>query len=349
MPLVIPEDHVRWRLENFWGYGNFNAPVWFVGMEEGLSNGGECYLPARFAATNGKALVDIRRDMFNVKDHMIWFTRREGRSPYRIQPTILFPIALYLYLSLGREPNKYEIRVFQGEQWGGEAACAIDLMPLPSNSTRESAWLYEKYASLGLATRSQYLETYQQNRVRKLREVVRHYKPALVIFYSVTYREHWQDVADARFRELMPQMHFVSSDDTQFCVIPLRALSYTRVYEFAERILREQSDEMPTTAHLAAVPATRSGGKRMLPRLEYTGRYVFANDDKLRERAARTNDPRHVFYRAMLTHSTYDDYEAEMGARVVMIPTRRGQRPVTGHAEIRYARDDRGWIRDASN
>lgn len=82
MPLVIPEDHIRWRLESFWGYGNFEAPVWFVGMEEGLSNGGENYLPTRFAVTNGRMLVDARRDMIAVKDYMLWFTRRTGETPF---------------------------------------------------------------------------------------------------------------------------------------------------------------------------------------------------------------------------------------------------------------------------
>jgi hypothetical protein len=84
----------------------------------------------------------------------------------------------------------------------------------------------------------------------------------------------------------------------------------------------------------------------MARRLEYTGRYVFANNEKLRERAARLNDPRHIFYRAMLTHSTYEAYQAERGERIVMIATRRGQRPVSGHAEFRYARTIGGWIRD---
>src|ERR1700730_12362379 len=350
MPLEIPEDYIRWRLENFWGYGSFHAPVWFVGMEEGLSNGGEDYLPARFVAANRKVLVDIRWDMINVKDHMIWFTRRVGKTPYPIQQTIRFPIALYLYLSLGREPTKNEVSIFQGEQYGGESACAIDLMPLPSNNTQESSWLYEKHASLGLATRSRYLETYLPIRVRKLREIVGRYRPALVIFYSVSYREHWQAVAGTRFRQLTRQMHFASPGDTVFCIIPLRALSYARLYQFAKCILtRAQFNRMPPTAPVTAVSATCPGGERVSPRLEYTGGYVFANHHKLRERAARTDDPRHIFYRAMLTHSTYDDYEADMGSRVVMVPTRRGQRPVTGHAEIRYARDDRGWIRDASN
>lgn len=224
-------------------------------------------------------------------------------------------------------------------------------MSLPSNSTQESAWLYERYASLGIATQLKYLDKYRSIRVTKLRKIVEQYKPAFIIFYSVSYKEYWQAVAGATFREVTRQMYYVRPGETSFCVIPqanARGMSYARLYEFANCILeRAHYDKMPTSAPLAAPSDALSGGERMSPRLEYTGRYIFANHDKLRERAARTNDPRHIFYRAMLTHSTYDDYEAEMGSRVVMVPTRRGQRPVTGHAEIRYARDDRGWIRDA--
>jgi hypothetical protein len=179
------------------------------------------------------------------------------------------------------------------------------------------------------------------------------YKPALIIFYSVSYKKYWQAVAAATFREVTRQMYYVRPGETAFCVIPqanARGMSYARLYQFANCILEgEHYDKMPASAPLAVPSDALSGGERMSRRLEYTGRYVFANHDKLRERAARTNDPRHIFYRAMLTHSTYDGYEAEMGSRVVMVPTRRGQRPVIGHAEIRYARDDRGWIRDASN
>lgn len=291
--------------------------------------------------------------MIAVKDHMLWFTRRTGETPYPIQQTIRFPIALYLYLSLRRIPEKYEISIFQGEKWGSESACAIDLMSLPSDSTQESAWLYERHASLGIATRFQYLDKYRSIRVAKLREIVGQYKPALIIFYSVSYNKYWQAVAGATFKEVTQQMYYVRSGETAFCVIPqanARGMSYARLYEFANCILeRGHYDKIAAGAPLAAPSDTLSGSERMSPRSEYTGRYVFANHDKLRERAGRTNDPRHIFYRAMLTHSTYDGYEAEMGSRVVMIPTRRGQRPVTGHAEIRYARCHRGWIRNASN
>ena len=32
---MITQKLIKRRIENFWGYGSFEAPVWFVGMEEG--------------------------------------------------------------------------------------------------------------------------------------------------------------------------------------------------------------------------------------------------------------------------------------------------------------------------
>ena len=238
MPTTILEDHLRWRLEKHWGYGSFGAPVWFVGMEEGLSNGGEDYLPTRFAATNGKILADIRRDMNNVKDHMIWFTRRSTKIPYKIQPYWSYPISFYLYVVLGREPTKYEKSIFQGEKLGSESSCVLELMPLPSNKTNEATWQYGKYGSFGLGTRSQYLERYKHARVRRLKELIQNHQPRLVIFNSVLYLPDWEAACGGKLSRAARQMYFLMGERTMFCVLPQNhpGMSYARVYEFAERI-----------------------------------------------------------------------------------------------------------------
>ncbi|MBV9862063.1 MAG: hypothetical protein JO267_07930 [Alphaproteobacteria bacterium] len=236
---MIHIDHVRWRLENFWGYGSLEAPVWFIGMEEGLSNGGEQFLTARFAATYTKVTADIRRDMSEVKDHMIWFEPQNAEPPYRIQTTIKYPIALYLYLRDGAEPTKRAISIFQGEQFGGAETCALELMPLPSNNTHATAWLYGDYASLKLGTRAQYLKAFKQVRVEKLRELVSHYRPKLLIFYSKTYLRDWERAAGTELKEVTKQMFFAQDDHTSYCVIPQGAafgMSYVRLYEYAKII-----------------------------------------------------------------------------------------------------------------
>ena len=84
----------------------------------------------------------------------------------------------------------------------------------------------------------------------------------------------------------------------------------------------------------------------MPQQLDLRGRYVRVNEAKLRERANRKDDPRHVFYEAMLENNSYEAYEAAIGERMVLVETRSPPSSSSGHAEIRYARNDRGWIED---
>ena len=75
------------------------------------------------------------------------------------------------------------------------------------------------------------------------------------------------------------------------------------------------------------------------------GNYVVVDQAFLREKANRTHDPRHVFYKAVLEHRSYEKYEnAVRGIRISVPSFRTG--PITGHMEIMYARR-MGWIEDA--
>ncbi len=109
---MISADLVSRRIRNFWGYGNLAAAVWSVGMEEGL--GPETELEARFQAADGKATIDMRRDMAAVPQHMQWF--RPPAPP--IQPNWKYPIALYLYLMNDGPPSTEEVRGYQRDVLG---------------------------------------------------------------------------------------------------------------------------------------------------------------------------------------------------------------------------------------
>ena len=61
---MMTTEIVHRRIANFWGYGSFSAPAWFVGMEEGLRP--ETELEERFRVSEGKATIDIRRDMARI-------------------------------------------------------------------------------------------------------------------------------------------------------------------------------------------------------------------------------------------------------------------------------------------
>jgi hypothetical protein len=75
-----------------------------------------------------------------------------------------------------------------------------------------------------------------------------------------------------------------------------------------------------------------------------TGRYTRSNEALLRQRSSCRDDPRHVFYAAMLACDTYDAYEAAVQGIQVIVPNfKKG--PINGHTEMLYARRS-GWIVD---
>lgn len=77
-----------------------------------------------------------------------------------------------------------------------------------------------------------------------------------------------------------------------------------------------------------------------------TGGYKISDRAQLRDRANRRDDPRHVFYKALLESNSFEAYEAMIRGIQVSPDTLMGtyrKRPVTGRAEFLYARRQ-GWI-----
>ncbi len=236
--VILEPDLIRSRINNFWGYGNLSSDVWFVGMEEGLeSDATLAHLAERFRVAHGKHTTDMRRGMENVYGHERWFNANA-----LVQPTWKYPIALYLYLKLGRAPMKEEIREHQAFVLGDSEAketMTVELMPLPSNKAHERTWLYGALGIPGLSTRSEYLATYKPERVRKLRELLHTYKPKLAIFYSLMYLPDWTEVVGSKPEEITKGMYFAKTNSTACCIIPQSAsfgMSYARLYEFAEKV-----------------------------------------------------------------------------------------------------------------
>ena len=81
-------------------------------------------------------------------------------------------------------------------------------------------------------------------------------------------------------------------------------------------------------------------------RTTLTGKFIRVDEAILREKANRRQDPRHSFYEAMLNNNRYEDYEAAVGTKAVLVPS-NGKSPFTGHQEILYARRS-GWIADST-
>ena len=235
---MITPDILQNRIKNFWGYGNLESPVWFVGMEEGLNPTTDTEeLDIRFKAADGKETIDMRRDMSHLVGHMKWF-----RKDSPIQTTWKYPIALYLYLKNHKIPTKEEIREHQGLILGDKEkkeSTTIELMPLPSQKTHESTWLYKDYGVLGLDSREEYLNTYKPKRVQELKYLIEKYSPKLVIFYSIGYLSEWTEIIGQEPDKITNQMYFIKKGKTNFCVLPQGSsfgMSYDRLYEYADKI-----------------------------------------------------------------------------------------------------------------
>lgn len=235
---MLTPDLIKNRIKKFWGYGSLESPVWYVGMEEGLNPTIDTKeLDIRFKSADGMATVDMRKDMAHLAGHMKWFNKD---SP--IQPTWKYPIALYLYLKNHRIPTKEEIREHQGLVLGDKQkkeSTTIELMPLPSQKTSESTWLYKNYGVPGLNSREEYLNTYRPKRVQELKHLIEKYSPKLVIFYSIGYLPEWTEIIGQKPKEITKQMYFIQKGKTSFCILPQGAsfgISYDRLYEYADKI-----------------------------------------------------------------------------------------------------------------
>ena len=208
---------VEQRIQNFWGYGNLNGSVWFVGMEEGC-DGSISKLIERFTTTSNGEVFDIYDDMRNSPDHMKWF---EEDAP--TQATYRKLIYLLLYLQNLKEPTLEDIREYQIKHFGRKKSehAVLELMPLPSRSIKQEDWVYASSGIKGLSSRKEYLERYKPERIKRLRELIQKHKPKFVIFYSLTYLNDWQEVASVPLEEVLEKkLHIAKDDHTIYAVVP---------------------------------------------------------------------------------------------------------------------------------
>ncbi|MEA2701343.1 MAG: hypothetical protein QOE22_52 [Candidatus Parcubacteria bacterium] len=210
------------RLDTFWGYGNLDGKHWFVGMEEGHDLDMES-LKGRLKDTQGKSIVDIVEGNPSFVKKLRWFV--PPAPP--IQRTYKGYIAIQLFLELGRMPTTIEIREYQLTRLGRTYVdglpndhAILELMPLPAPSLAERHWPYGNLGIAGLENRKKYLATYKPVQCEKLKAMIEDYKPALVVFYSLTYLGDWQRIVPGKLEEVADRQFVYEDAGTIYCVLP---------------------------------------------------------------------------------------------------------------------------------
>lgn len=177
-------------MSTFYGYGNPEAKLWFVGMEEGTGPSWEQHIEPRFYAwqiRGGQEFEDLRAYHEAIDVHELFTDTPKIQSTWRrLIQTVLS--------SQGEDAtNTQRIAAYQANELGTHAGdtCLLELMPLPSPSIRE--WYYAHLAAElpFLASRRTYTPHVRPCRIEGLRGLIAEHKPRHVVFYGRTFKQHW--------------------------------------------------------------------------------------------------------------------------------------------------------------
>ena len=176
-------------MNGFFGYGSWNQPTWFIGMEEG-----GCAALDEF---NRRVDAWVQRGCKELEDarsyHAAigvnqWFTKGA-----RMQST--WEKLIRIYLALHEQcTDKESVRRFQIEDFGNQESGfpVVELFPVPSVNAR--SWIYSSIELPYLTSREVYQSVVGPRRSQALRERIQRYRPRHVICYGSTYRSRWESL-----------------------------------------------------------------------------------------------------------------------------------------------------------
>jgi hypothetical protein len=161
---------------NWYGYGTWSAPYWFVGMEPG---GDDTIANAvTWDRLGRQELVDCR------EHHLRAGISNWHREAPAIQDT-WGPLIRLLLVATGRTQSDSLVRRYQRDAWGasrGETAIAeLSALSAPNLDATVDRLLY------------------REHRKSILRQRLQEFSPRLVVFYGITYLDQWQAISGVRF------------------------------------------------------------------------------------------------------------------------------------------------------
>jgi len=253
--------------ERRFGYGSYDAPVWFVGMEEG---GGGSLNEVRLRLETWAKLVSQPLDDLRDYHLALEFPKVicHFTEPISLQRT--WAGLMRVLAGLRHEtPTNGHLRQYQADQLGrhGAETCLLELLPLPSPGA--TVWHYDTWSGLPqLESRRAYEAYYAPRRVGALRQLIALHRPALVCFYGLTHATWWRQIAGVELREvaLPPNKGGFVGQDGDIVYLLLQhpvAFGVTNSYfssagaHVSELVRQRIADDAGDEAHVAgAGPAT---------------------------------------------------------------------------------------------
>jgi hypothetical protein len=180
---------IRDMAREWYGYGRWDAPYWFIGPEPGQHGGNNIEGRRADLKKRCEAWIHLGRgELVDCKEHHLLFGEenwhRDAPRP-RHQRTWMQLIRLFLAARDGNVPSLTDILSYQQKCWGtanGET-CVIELSSLAATTLNAPG-------PHGL---------FREQRIEEIRQKIRHHRPKLVVMYGVRQKSHWEAIAGVAF------------------------------------------------------------------------------------------------------------------------------------------------------
>ena len=185
MPLTEDELYLA---ENSYGYGNWEAKYWVVGLEERLSpsdRGDRTKRADAFRKLNKDGLCDL-----------IDFHREIGEDRWLTEVQHTWGRLIWLLKNYLKEDLGYSsLLCYQNHHWGrtNGDTCITELSGLPADSSVTGRALdRERFKDC-----KRQLDEIRMKRIEELGRKIQKYEPELVVFYGLgqTQGKYWKDIA----------------------------------------------------------------------------------------------------------------------------------------------------------
>jgi hypothetical protein len=198
--MLIQESQLQHWIDHFYGYGSWEAPIWFVGYEE---NGGDApeevaeklnYFQQAHPASDGATLCDIRE----LNKHVI--LRAEGPRAEKFTNHYEYRFGskaktlhgawknLIAFQHAYRNKKTPNLLTYQRNSFLSSSAreALIQFYPLPAhNHAWYYSWLQLSSQFKYLKTRSSYEQHVYASRVKNIFTNVKNHKPEVVLMYGM--------------------------------------------------------------------------------------------------------------------------------------------------------------------
>lgn len=206
-------------MKGFFGYGDLEAPIWFIGMEEGGGNSLE-EINKRLSAWK-KLGETITMDMYEFHKEINDLKCFSGSSIARLQPTWA-KLIRFILSHENQVINTSSVRDFQITRLGRSESktCLLELMPLPSPSINK--WIYSEITNIPeLRNRQIYKEQVAPRRISKLKKLINGHNVEKVVFYGKTYTHYWKQflMNENLWKETEHYLH-AYENKIQYCILP---------------------------------------------------------------------------------------------------------------------------------